>query len=137
MDTPHDGLQPRRSRRHRLPPPKQRRIRQRDQFVLLSSYFTLIEPSTDSPSEAKNGQTALHFAASKSNLDVARQLIAHKASTRTRDRRAQVPLHRAAAVGAVPMIKLLLQNRSPLNGQDVDGLTALHHGVFLPVVNCF
>jgi 26S proteasome non-ATPase regulatory subunit 10 len=80
-------------------------------------------------SSANNGQTALHFAASKSNLDVARRLVAHKASARTRDKRGQLPLHRAAAVGGVPMIKLLLENRSPVNMQDIDGLTALHHGI--------
>ncbi|KAI1806473.1 ankyrin [Daldinia bambusicola] len=48
-----------------------------------------------------NGQTALHFVASKSNLEVARKLLNHKppASTRVRDKRGQYPLHRAAAVG--------------------------------------
>jgi 26S proteasome non-ATPase regulatory subunit 10 len=75
-----------------------------------------------------NGQTALHFTASKNHLDVARKLIATKATTRKKDKRQQLPLHRAAAVGSVPMVKLLLENNSPVNATDIDGWTALHHG---------
>ncbi|KZZ94811.1 Ankyrin repeat-containing domain protein [Moelleriella libera RCEF 2490] len=79
-----------------------------------------------------SGQTALHFVASKKNLDVARILLesAHPpASTRVRDRRGQYPIHRAAAVGSVPMVRLLLQCRSPLNAADNEGYTPLHHAV--------
>ncbi len=75
-------------------------------------------------------QTALHFCASKNNLDVARKLIARKASARVKDRRGQLPLHRAAAVGSVPMVNLLLDNQSPLNATDVANYTALHHGMY-------
>ena len=75
------------------------------------------------------GQTALHFTASKNNLETARKLIAHKASARVKDKRGQLPLHRAAAVGSVPMVKLLLDNKSPLNATDIAGYTALHHAV--------
>ncbi|KAI1373586.1 ankyrin [Hypoxylon crocopeplum] len=78
-----------------------------------------------------NGQTALHFVASKNNLEIARKLLDHKppASARVRDKRGQYPLHRASAVGSVPMVNLLLQNRSPLNATDNAGYTALHHAV--------
>ncbi|KAL8953062.1 MAG: hypothetical protein Q9222_001055 [Ikaeria aurantiellina] len=76
-----------------------------------------------------NGQTALHFCASKNHLDVARKLIARKASARVKDKREQLPLHRAAAVGSVPMVNLLLENRSPLNATDSAGYTALHHAI--------
>jgi 26S proteasome non-ATPase regulatory subunit 10 len=75
------------------------------------------------------GQTALHFAASKNNLDIARKLIAQKATTRTKDKRQQLPLLRAAAVGSIPMMKLFLDNRSPINATDIDNMTALHHAV--------
>jgi 26S proteasome non-ATPase regulatory subunit 10 len=76
------------------------------------------------------GQTALHFCASKNNLDVARILVKeHKASVRVRDRRGQLPLHRAAAIGSVPMLRLLVENRSPVNTGDVDGFTGLHHAI--------
>ncbi|KAK0730760.1 ankyrin repeat domain-containing protein [Lasiosphaeris hirsuta] len=76
-------------------------------------------------------QTALHFVASKTNLDLARKLLEQKppASTRVRDKRGQYPLHRAAAVGSVPMVNLLIKNRSPLNATDSSGYTALHHAV--------
>ncbi|KXX75190.1 hypothetical protein MMYC01_205895 [Madurella mycetomatis] len=79
-----------------------------------------------------NGQTALHFLASKANLDVAHKLLeSHTppASARTRDKRGLYPLHRAAAVGSVPMINLLLKHRSPINATDSAGQTALHHAV--------
>ncbi|KAK7739955.1 putative ankyrin-repeat protein [Cytospora paraplurivora] len=84
------------------------------------------------PNEKNNtGQTVVHFVASKNNLDIARRLFdnATPASARVRDRRGQYALHRAAAVGSVPMINLLLKNKSPLDATDSDGQTALHHAV--------
>jgi 26S proteasome non-ATPase regulatory subunit 10 len=99
----------------------------------------LLAKNADPTTLTNNGQTALHFAASKSNLDTARKLIAHKASARTKDKRGQLPLHRAAAVGNVPMVKLLLENKSPVNATDMDGCTALHHGILLSfsfVISC-
>ncbi|KAL6920175.1 hypothetical protein FSHL1_004152 [Fusarium sambucinum] len=78
---------------------------------------------------SKDADTALHFVASKKNLDIARILIENGASTRVRDRRGQYPIHRAAAVGSVPMVTLLLKNRSPLNPTDNEGYTPLHHAI--------
>nr|POE50153.1 ankyrin repeat-containing protein c6c3.08 [Quercus suber] len=89
----------------------------------------LLLKGADVDAKTNNGQTALHFASSKSHLDTAKKLIAHKASTRVKDKRGQLPLHRAAAVGHVPIVKLLLENRSPINATDIDGSTALHHAV--------
>jgi len=87
----------------------------------------------DADINAKNfsGQTALHFTASKNNLDIARRLLAAKppASTRVKDKRGQYPIHRAAAVGSAPMVELLLKNKSPLNPADVAGQTPLHHAI--------
>jgi 26S proteasome non-ATPase regulatory subunit 10 len=76
-------------------------------------------------------KTALHFVASKNNIEVARLLCEAKpaASARVRDKRGQYPLHRAAAIGSVPMINLLLRNKSPLDATDSAGYTALHHAV--------
>lgn len=75
-------------------------------------------------------QNALHFAASKANLSTVKTLIAHKCSARVKDRRGQLPLHRAAAVGSTPILKILLdEGKSPINATDIDGLTALHHAI--------
>lgn len=91
----------------------------------------LLSKDADVNAKNNNGQTALHFCASKANLDIARTLLAQKppASARIKDRRGQLPLHRAAAVGSVPMIKALLDAKSPLNATDIDGMTALHHAM--------
>ncbi|KAJ9630647.1 putative ankyrin-repeat protein [Taxawa tesnikishii (nom. ined.)] len=87
----------------------------------------LLNKDADPSMTTNNGQTALHFAASKSNLDTAKKLIAKKASARLKDKRGQLPLHRASAVGNGPIVKLLLESRSPVNATDMDGCTALHH----------
>ncbi|XPS75225.1 putative ankyrin-repeat protein [Ascochyta lentis] len=92
----------------------------------------LLSKDADVNAKTNTGQTALHFCASKNNLDIARTLMAQKppASARVKDKRGQLPLHRAAAAGNVPMMKALLDTgKSPLNATDVDGQTALHHAV--------
>jgi len=89
----------------------------------------LLRKGADVNKKNNNGQTALHFTASKANLDTAKKLVAAGASARVKDKRQQLSLHRAAAVGSVPMMKLLLENKSPVNATDVDGMTALHHAV--------
>lgn len=91
----------------------------------------LLSKDADVNAKNNNGQTALHFCASKANLDIARNLLSQKppASARIKDTRGQLPLHRAAAVGSVPMLKALLDAKSPLNAADMDGMTALHHAI--------
>lgn len=75
-------------------------------------------------------QNALHFATSKINISTVRTLIAHKCSARVKDKRGQLPLHRAAAVGSIPIMKTLLEEgKSAVNATDMDGLTALHQAV--------
>ncbi|OHE91772.1 hypothetical protein CORC01_12946 [Colletotrichum orchidophilum] len=79
----------------------------------------------------KGADSVLHFVASKNNLDVAKKLLSHDppASTKVRDKRSQYAIHRAAAIGSVPMVSLLIRNGSPLNATDASGYTALHHAV--------
>ena len=91
----------------------------------------LLSKDADVNAKTTGGQTALHYCASKQNLDIVRTLLAQKppASARIKDRRDQLPLHRAAAVGSVPIMKALLDAKSPLNSTDIDGWTALHHAV--------
>lgn len=89
----------------------------------------LLQKDAEINAQSFSGQTALHFASSKDNLDIVRKLIKHGASPRLKDKRGQLPLHRAAAVGSVPIVKLLLENKSPLNASDIDGMTALHHAI--------
>ncbi|WYZ43008.1 hypothetical protein EsH8_VI_000707 [Colletotrichum jinshuiense] len=89
----------------------------------------LLQKGADVNLKNHNGQSVLHFVASKNNLDVAKTLLSHDppASTRVRDRRGQYPIHRAAAIGSVPMVALLIKHKSPLNATDTSGYTALHH----------
>ncbi|KAL2043330.1 hypothetical protein N7G274_003636 [Stereocaulon virgatum] len=99
-------------------------LRDADEIVDL-----LLNKEVDVNAKNYSGQTALHFTASKNNLETARKLVSHKASARIKDKRGQLPLHRAAAIGSVPMVNLLLENKSPLSATDVSGLTALHHAI--------
>lgn len=73
----------------------------------------------------------MHFVVSKNNLDLARKLLEHKppASARVRDNRGQYAIHRAAASGSVALVDLLVKNRSPVDPEDNDGQTPLHHAV--------
>ncbi|CAF9926152.1 MAG: hypothetical protein ALECFALPRED_003371 [Alectoria fallacina] len=89
----------------------------------------LLSKEADVNAKNYSGQTALHFTASKNNLETARKLISHGATARVKDKRGQLPLHRAAAIGSVPMVNLMLENKSPLNASDISGLTALHHAI--------
>ncbi|KAK6213000.1 hypothetical protein QIS74_09002 [Colletotrichum tabaci] len=91
----------------------------------------LLQKGADANLKNHNGQNVLHFVASKNNLDVAKTLISQDSpvSTRVRDKRGQYPIHRAAAVGSVPMVMLLVKSKSPLNAVDASGYTALHHAV--------
>jgi hypothetical protein len=87
-------------------------------------------PRSTSANNCLLSQNALHFATSKANLSTVRTLITHKCSARVKDRRGQLPLHRAAAVGSIPILKILLEEgKSPVNATDVDGFTALHHAI--------
>lgn len=93
----------------------------------------LLEPwNPDANAKTKTDQTALHFASSKGHADVVRKLLAEpfKASARNKDRLNIVPLHRAAAIGSMPIVKLLIEAKSPLNLSDsTGGWTPLHHAM--------
>ncbi|RKF59315.1 Ankyrin repeat-containing protein C6C3.08 [Golovinomyces cichoracearum] len=73
----------------------------------------------------------LHFIASKKNIQLARNLMSHDTPARTGicDKRRQYPIHRAAAVGSVPLVELLIKHKSPINAADIFGQTPLHHAI--------
>ncbi|KAL4976816.1 ankyrin repeat-containing domain protein [Aspergillus desertorum] len=90
----------------------------------------LLRKGADVNVKSVTGQNALHFATSKANISTVRTLLENKCSARVKDKRGQLPLHRAAAIGSSPIIQVLLkEGRSPVNATDNDGLTALHHAV--------
>lgn len=91
----------------------------------------LLGKEADPKIVSTTGATALHFAVSKQNIETIRLLSSAGASARVKDKRGQLPLHRAAAVGNLPIAKLLLgpQGKSPVNATDMDGMTALHHAI--------
>lgn len=90
----------------------------------------LLSRDADVKMTSNTGATAVHFATSKSNVDIVKALLAAGATARVKDKRGQLPLHRAAAAGHLPLVKLLLkEGKSPVNASDRDGLTALHHAI--------
>ncbi|KAL4755085.1 hypothetical protein BDW72DRAFT_86931 [Aspergillus terricola var. indicus] len=90
----------------------------------------LLRKGADVNVKSITGQNALHFATSKANISTVRTLLENKCSARVKDKRGQLALHRAAAIGSTPIIQVLLkEGRSPVNATDNDGLTALHHAI--------
>jgi ankyrin repeat protein len=81
----------------------------------------------------EDGQTALHFAAYKSNVKVVKNLINKGANPNIYDKRGQSPLHLAAwQRDGIPIIDLLLEAQKVKGIGDVDdanekGRTALHY----------
>ncbi|KAK1150156.1 putative ankyrin-repeat protein [Aspergillus melleus] len=90
----------------------------------------LLRKGADVTAKSNSGQNALHFATSKANISTVRTLVANKCSARVKDKRGQLPLHRAAAIGSTAIINILLKDgKSPVNATDIDGMTALHHAI--------
>jgi len=81
----------------------------------------------------KNGMgvTPLHYAASKSRIEIGRFLISREADINARDNANQHPLHRAATTGSTGFVTLLLhppegRPKTRLNTGDRMGNTPLH-----------
>lgn len=94
-------------------------------------YLTLLSiPSTDITLLNRGGQSILHFAASKSRISAVEKILSTstgKKLLRLKDRQGQLPIHRAAASGSLPITTMLLDAGSQLSAHDVAGWTALHH----------
>lgn len=94
-------------------------------------YLTLLSiPSIDISLLNRGGQSILHFASSKARIPAVERLLSTqegKKLLRVKDLQGQLPLHRAAAAGSLPITDMLLKSGSQLSVSDAGGWTALHH----------
>lgn len=94
-------------------------------------YLTLLSiPSIDISILNRGGQSILHFASSKARIAAVQKIVSTaegKKLLRLKDRQGQLPIHRAAASGSLPITTILLESGSQLSAHDVAGWTALHH----------
>uniref|UniRef100_A0A1B0AUK0 Uncharacterized protein n=1 Tax=Glossina palpalis gambiensis TaxID=67801 RepID=A0A1B0AUK0_9MUSC len=73
------------------------------------------------------GYTALHYAARNGNEQICKMLIEDgKADVNARTKGGVTSLHRAAMMGHVTIVKLLVDSKAAIDLQDDDGETALH-----------
>ncbi|KAL3230674.1 putative 26S proteasome regulatory subunit p28 [Nakaseomyces bracarensis] len=80
--------------------------------------------------QTTQGVTALHLAVSKKHLEVCKFLVKLGASVRVKDKKLQIPLHRAAAVGSLGIVEYLCNSgKSPINWTDISGWTPLFHAL--------
>ncbi|CAD1784717.1 similar to Saccharomyces cerevisiae YGR232W NAS6 Proteasome-interacting protein involved in the assembly of the base subcomplex of the 19S proteasomal regulatory particle (RP) [Maudiozyma barnettii] len=86
-----------------------------------------IKPDLDL--KTQQGITALHLAVSKTHYGIVEYLLANGASTRIKDKKGQLPLHRACAIGSTKMATLLCAKLSPINARDNQGWTPLFHAL--------
>ncbi|CAB4065913.1 unnamed protein product [Lepeophtheirus salmonis] len=106
---------------------------------LLSNLDENILNLTDS-----KGYTALHWAVMSNKATSVSALLARNASIEISDKEGQSPLHKAASLGLVPILKLLLEprkNESPdLNAYDNEGLRPVDRAIMgdhVPAIMCF
>uniref|UniRef100_A0A1I7SMG0 ANK_REP_REGION domain-containing protein n=1 Tax=Bursaphelenchus xylophilus TaxID=6326 RepID=A0A1I7SMG0_BURXY len=77
-----------------------------------------------------NGQSSLHYAASKNLISIARMLLENGAEVNVQDNYGSAPIHRAAAKGHVDMVMLLMsQKGARVDLADREGNTALQMAV--------
>lgn len=80
--------------------------------------------------QTTQGVTALHLAVSKKHLEISKYLVKLGASVRIKDNKSQIPLHRAASIGAIGIVEFLCSTgKSPVNWKDVSGWTPLFHAL--------
>lgn len=90
------------------------------------------DPQPDINLATNQGTTALHLSISKNHLSYVRILIDEfGASCRVKDKKGYTPLHRAASIGSITIIKQLLNLAKGVNvnAKDNDGWTSLHHAL--------
>ncbi|GEQ72265.1 hypothetical protein JCM33374_g5952 [Metschnikowia sp. JCM 33374] len=88
------------------------------------------DPRPDIDLATNTGATGLHLAVSKNHYDLVSELIhTYKCSVRAKDRKGYTALHRAAAIGSQPLIRMLVEAKANINATDQDGWTPLHHAL--------
>jgi len=85
----------------------------------------LLEKGTDPNIRDGDGNTPLHFAASKGCAEVARLLLRHGADPNAQDKSGKTPLHVAAFNGHVDVVRLLLEHGADPSIRNRDGKTPL------------
>ncbi|RLV89328.1 putative 26S proteasome regulatory subunit p28 [Spathaspora sp. JA1] len=89
-----------------------------------------IDPKPDLNLQTNQGTTCLHLAISKNNYEIVKSLVENGASCRVKDKKGYTPLHRASAIGSIPIVKLLMdKGKVNVNAKDNDGWTSLHHAL--------
>uniref|UniRef100_A0A8C8SWU2 Uncharacterized protein n=1 Tax=Pelusios castaneus TaxID=367368 RepID=A0A8C8SWU2_9SAUR len=69
---------------------------------------------------------AEEFACQRGNVDVAQQLLSHRANVNVKDKQSKTPLHLAAEKGDHTMVELLLSFNADPNAMDKEKKTPLH-----------
>jgi hypothetical protein len=90
----------------------------------------LLEEGTDPNIRDGDGNTPLHFAASKGCAEVARLLLKHGADPNAQDKSGETPLHLAASEGRVDVVRLLLERGADPNAKNEGGETPLHYAAY-------
>lgn len=88
------------------------------------------DPRPDINLPTGTGVTPLHLAVSKNHYDYVKDLLDdYRCSVSVKDNKGQTALHRAAAIGSQPIIRLLAAAKANVNAKDRDGWTPLHHAL--------
>ena len=67
----------------------------------------------------QHGRTALHAAAEKGHLEVAKVLLASGADFKATDKDGRTPLHKACERGCLAVGIMLLENKADVNAKDM------------------
>lgn len=95
--------------------------------IIQQLYNRDMKPDLDLPT--LQGVTPLHLAVAKKHLEVCKFLLDNGASVRVKDKKLQLPLHRAASVGSMALVDMLCAKKSPVNARDFQGWTPLFHAL--------
>lgn len=88
------------------------------------------DPRPDVNLPTSTGATCLQLAVSKNHYELVEDLIKiYGCLVRGKDKRGSTALHRAAAIGSQPLLKMLADARAAVNVRDTDGWTPLHHAL--------